>query len=86
MGYVLTVLIGIDQLGSAVFFGRNDITISALCGLALEGKPDILGFPLWKMKTLRVLGRILNKIQKGHCLSAIKSDKARATSTLAILS
>lgn len=88
MSYALTVLIGLDQLGAAIFFNRNDTTISALAGLALKQEPgvDILGLSQWQMKTLRVIGRALNKTQKDHCTMAIQGDLARAKSTQTILS
>lgn len=93
MPYVLSLLIGLDQLGAALFFNRNDFTISSLSGICLNSEID----PSWlkeiatlklspgQVKLLKVLAKILNKIQANHCSKAIASDLARASYITAIL-
>lgn len=85
--YSHNVLIGLDQLGAAIFFNRNDLTISSLCGLVLldDRWIAILKLSSWQVKTLKVLGRVLNWIQANHCPNAILGDQARANFTLMTL-
>ena len=78
--YLLSVLIGIDQLGNVVFYspiftrsvGNPDETISSRLGrmkVANGGK-----LPKW-----RVINRFvdwgLNKIDPGHCIDAIEEEE-----------
>lgn len=93
MGYLLTVLIGLDQLGAAILFSRLDFTISSLAGIVMNVKVDpswqkevdTFKFSRFQLKFLGWLGPVLNKIQTNHCQKAIASDLSRSTSTRTIL-
>jgi hypothetical protein len=75
--YFLVLLRGVDILFCTWIWRDYDITISSMCGLELR-KPD----PKWWAV---LLGGALNKIQAGHCESAIVADTARAMAALIIL-
>lgn len=93
--YVHTVLVAADQLGAAVLFNRDDITISSLCGLVRRmGRGDkqarnlvYLGLALrdWQIGFLRVTGRALERFWPRHCEKAIAADIVRGKTALAIL-
>jgi hypothetical protein len=95
--YSYRVLIGLDRLGAALLFNRNDITISTLCGLvqlADSARPDrkaafrlVLSFGLHPVQLwlLRQLGYVLDKIQTNHCLLAIQGDVETSQSIVAML-
>lgn len=93
MPYLLSILIGIDQLGAAILFNRNDFTISSLAGIVLNVKVDpswqeeiaALKLSTWQIKVLLGIGTALNFFFPQHCQKAIASDLARATSTRTIL-
>lgn len=62
---------------ASVFWNKDDVTVSSLCGLALrQGRSYSL---------LGRLGFVLNKIQTNHCELAIQADLSRAQSTIALL-
>lgn len=75
--YFLVLLRGIDILFCTWIWRQYDITISSMCGLELR-KPD----PKWWAV---LLGGALNKLQAGHCESAIVSDIARVVAARIIL-
>lgn len=81
--YSHALAIGVDMLGSALFFSNTgaDITISSMCGLELRKQK--LGRPY--TRRLVVLGHVLNWIQKGHCEMAISADIARCSSAVMVL-
>lgn len=95
--YAYRVLIGLDRLGAALLFNRNDITISTLCGLvqlADSARPDrrkafrlVLSFGLHPVQLwlLRQLTYVLDKIQRNHCQLAICGDVQTAQSIVAML-
>lgn len=95
--YSYRVLIGLDRLGAAVFFNRNDITISTLCGLvqlADSARPDrkrafrlVLSFGLRPVQLwlLRQLTYVLDKIQHNHCQLAVQGDLQTAQSIVDML-
>lgn len=66
-----------DIATASVCWKHEDVTVSSLAGLQLR-KPG----GIW---SLRVLGRVLNRIQKNHCELAIASDIARAKRALVLL-
>ena len=85
--YVHNILIGLDCLGAALLFNRNDITISSMCRVvqlhdANETSWRINGLDLqrWQIIFLRWLAVILDKIQTGHCAKAVEGDLERAKS------
>lgn len=80
--YVHNVLIGLDQLGAAILFNRNDLTISTMCDMVLKGDDAPLELHGWQRAFLKWLGPVLNKIQADHCGQARLGDEARANSTL----
>jgi hypothetical protein len=69
--YLKNLLIAIDQLGNALWAGSPDETISSRIGklrrMERSGKPMRWG--------PRVLGKLLNKIDPGHCEDAIEEDE-----------
>lgn len=95
--YAYRVLIGLDRLGAALLFNRNDITISTLCGLvqlADSARPDrrkafrlVLSFGLHPVQLwlLRQLTYVLDKIQHNHCQLAISGDVQTAKSIVSML-
>lgn len=95
--YAYRVLIGLDRLGAALLFNRNDITISTLCGLvqlADSARPDrkrafrlVLSFGLHpaQLWLLRQLSYVLDKIQTDHCQLAICGDLDTARSIVDML-
>lgn len=83
--YTHTVLIGLDQLGAAILFNRNDLTISTMCDMVAKGDDASLKLQGWQRAFLKRLGPVLNKIQADHCAQARVGDEGRATSTLSVL-
>lgn len=80
--YTHTVLIGLDQLGAALLFNRNDLTISTMCDMVMTGDDASLKLSGWQRAFLKWLGPVLNKIQADHCAGARDGDRDRANSTL----
>lgn len=77
-GYAFKVLLYFDMFIGAIIWRDSDVTISSFTGLELR-KPK----PRW---WAILLGRyFLEKIQKGHCESAITHDIGRAQAALEIL-
>lgn len=95
--YSYRVLVGLDRLGAALLFNRDDITISTLCGLvqlADGARPDrkrafrlVLSFGLHPVQlwALRQLSWVLDRIQPCHCQRAIDGDVRTAKSVVAML-
>lgn len=92
--YAHTLLIALDDLGAAVFFNRNDVTISSLCWLqraADAGDPDraaklaTLALRPWQHGFLRRVGAGLEWISAGHCVRARDADMARGKSMAGLL-
>jgi hypothetical protein len=75
--YVFKVLLYIDMFIAALIWRDSGVTISSFTGLALQRSTP----PLWA----RLLGGFLNRLQPGHCASAIIHDRARAHAALVIL-
>ena len=75
--WVFKVLIGLDMLGSAIIWRDADVTISSLTGLELR-KPN-------PRTWAKVLGWVLNHLQKDHTNLAIKNDILRAQVALTLL-
>lgn len=77
--YWLRVLVAFDVFMSTVLgFSYADCTISACCGLALEGKRG----GLLEM----LIGRTLNHFWPGHTALAILNDRVRALDAVKVLS
>ena len=85
--YTHQVAIGLDQFAAAVWFNRNDVTVSALCRvvqLADAGTPEFrarldgLKLSHWQLWLLRKIARGLEWIQPGHCEAARLADLVRS--------
>lgn len=76
--YSHTLAIAVDMATASVFWNKEDITVSSLCGLALRANRST-SFP-------GRLGAILNKIQTNHCELAIQADLTRAQAIITLLS
>lgn len=75
--WAVVILRSLDVFWACVIWRDYDITISSYTGLELrKPKPQ-----LWA----RVLGWVLNHIQKDHCEGAIAADIERARDALTIL-
>lgn len=61
-GWLLAVLIGLDQFGNVLFGGDPDDTISARCGATVEA-----GGPA---PVCRSICWALDKLDEGHCENA----------------
>lgn len=79
--YVFKALLYLDVFVGSLFARDPDVTISSYCGLALRSPKPGVG-----QGALRLLGRALNTISKGHCEGAIAHDIARAQGAVARLS
>lgn len=77
--YLLRVAVAFDVFAATIFgFSAADCTISACCGLALDGKR---GGAIEK-----AIGRALNYFWPGHTVAAIQNDLARAQAAAKLLS
>jgi hypothetical protein len=74
---MMKFLIALDMFACCIIWRDPDVTISSMCGLELR-KPTPA---IWAL----VIGGALNKINPGHCESAIIGDIARAQSALILL-
>lgn len=77
MNYISKVLLYFDIFVCALIWRDADITISSMTGLELRKTTP----RIWAL----VLGGALNRIQRGHCESAIIHDIGRAQTALRIL-
>lgn len=82
---IRAVLIGVDEAVAAILFkGQTDLTISARCGMAIidaqQGVPCTL-----ESRALCALGAELNRIDAGHCNSAVLGDDERAAHIRVVL-
>lgn len=78
-------MLAVDGLGAAILLGRNDLCISAACGLVREDHANGLQLHSWQRIFLRVVGAALDYFFLNHCEGAIQGDINRANSTLALL-
>jgi hypothetical protein len=83
--YLKAVMLGLDDLGAAALLNRNDLCISAACGLVREGRDAPLMLHSWQRIFLTGVGAALDFFWAGHCEGAIVGDVNRANSTLALL-
>jgi hypothetical protein len=83
--YFKTVMLGLDDLGAAILLNRNDLCISAACGLLRAGREQGLQLHGWQKVFLKGVGAALDFFWTGHCEGAIVGDINRANSTLALL-
>lgn len=70
--YIMNVLIGIDQLGNALFYGDPDETISSRIG---KIKRSHGGNIPWKHPLAKLIDSGLEKVQPDHCINAIEEDE-----------
>ena len=76
--WIVNVLIGFDQLGSAVTGGDPDETISSRLGkLKLRNGGKIP----WRYPLSKVINWGLDKIDPGHSVDAIEEDEGRGPDT-----
>lgn len=85
MTYLKAVMLAVDDLGAAVLLNRNDLCISAACGLVRSGHSSGLQLHRWQTIFLRVVGAALDYFFLNHCEGAIQGDINRANSTIALL-
>lgn len=85
--YLKTASLGLDDCVAALLLNRNDLCISAACGLYRRGPSSIAPLRLagWQLSILKVVGDVLDYFFPGHCERAIRGDIARARSSLALL-
>lgn len=79
--YLFKFLLYLDIFVGSLAARDPDVTISALCGLALR-KPQ----PGFWQGVARGLGHALNWIEANHCENAIANDIVRAQQAIAKLS
>lgn len=70
--------IALDIFTLTLFSKVYGVTISSACALALRADPN-------GTTILHKLGRLLNKVNPGHCEAAIVADTARLNAGLAYL-
>ena len=84
--YLHTLAVAIDDAAAAVLFNRDDVTISALCGIerfarqghaGAAGRLETLKLYRWQGWLLRGTGNVLEALFPGHLLRAILSDRLR---------
>lgn len=85
MTYFKAVMLAVDDLGAAILLNRNDLCISAACGLVRTGHASGLQLHAWQRIFLKGVGAALDFFWPGHCEGAIGGDINRANSTLALL-
>jgi hypothetical protein len=85
MSYVKTVALGLDDLLASILLARNDLCISAACGLVLADRDAPLKLNRFQRVTLHAIGAVLDYWFPGHCQGAILGDMARARSSLGVL-
>ncbi len=92
--YAHNVLIGLDCLGAALFFNKNDVTISSMCRIVqlYDAKAQssawqlrILNLHPVQVTILRWLAAFLDDLQKNHCALAVQGDLQRAESVKKLL-
>lgn len=91
--YIMTLLLALDRFGAAVFFNRQDATISALCWIAISRSKDYRAAAAleqlkpygWQLWLLRHIGGDLERLWPGHCARARTSDIATANSMRVLL-
>lgn len=76
---IINLARAVDVMFASWFWRKDDVTISALCGMTLRKDPKVRNFNGY-------LGRLLNRIQANHCELAIADDRARAEAVLKVLS
>jgi hypothetical protein len=83
--YFKSVMLGLDDWGAAILLNRNDLCISAACGLVRTNCAAPLQLHAWQKVFLTVVGAALDYFFPSHCEGAIQGDINRANSTLALL-
>jgi hypothetical protein len=83
--YFKAVMLGLDDWGAAILLNRNDLSISAACGLVRTAHATGLQLHAWQKVFLTGVGAALDFFWAGHCEGAIVGDINRANSTLALL-
>jgi hypothetical protein len=73
--WIMNVLIGIDQLGNAIWMGDPDETISSRLGkLKVKNGGKI---PWWPNPLAKIIDFGLDKIDKNHSVDAIEKDEGK---------
>jgi hypothetical protein len=85
MTYLTTVALGFDDFAASVILNRNDLCVSAACGLVLSGRDAPLQLHGWQRTFLKVIGHGLDYFWPGHCAGAINGDLTRANSSIQLL-
>jgi hypothetical protein len=70
-GYLLGILIAVDQLGNALFFGHPDETVSSRLGRAKRLYGGAIPWGIW-LGAARLLDELLDRLDPGHSLDAIE--------------
>jgi len=70
--WIVNILIGIDQLGNAVFGGDPDETISSRLG---KLKVRYSGSIPWRRPLSKIIDWGLDKIDPNHSIDAIEEDE-----------
>lgn len=85
--YLKTAALGLDDWVAALLLNRNDLCLSAACGLYRRGPGCIapLGLGPRRLAILRVIGNALERFWPGHCEAAIVGDIDRAKRAHALL-
>jgi hypothetical protein len=73
-GYVIRVLIAVDQLGNALSGGFPDETISSRLGKRKLVRGGVLSWRDW-YGVAKPLDWALDKIEPGHCVKSIQPDR-----------
>lgn len=80
--WVHLLLLGIDDFGAIVLFGKIGITISGLCKIAMAGQDGQLKLYGWQRSLLLWLGA---RLGHAHCDAAALSDIDRAKAVIVML-
>jgi hypothetical protein len=99
--YWLVLLLGLDRLGAVILFNCPDMCISSLCWLMMVSagrlpaspsqqsivEKSILALKLyaWQEEALIILGRMLERINPGHCLHSAQDEILTANRTIKLL-
>lgn len=85
MSYLKTVALGLDDFAAAILLNRNDLCISAACGLVREKHDVDLALSSWQRMLLSWIGAALDHFWPGHCEKAVVNDRQRAAATWIML-
>lgn len=83
--YFKTVMLGLDDFGAAVLLNRNNLSISAACGMVRAKTDSELQLHGWQRALLRGIGAGLEFFWPGHCLKAMTNDELRGKGAAAMI-